>query len=73
MESEIAELKDSRKKHPKHITLAELHGQSNPAHDKAVEHLCAELNQNQTQHPAIDLTLYYRPWRSANFLPNQDV
>jgi len=53
--------------------IVELHGQANPAHDVVVERLCAELNQTETLYPGTNLTLFYRPLRSANFLPDQDV
>ena len=56
----------------KRLTI-ELHGQSNPAHDKVIEHLCAELNQTETLYPGTALTLFYHPLRSSNFLPDQDV
>ena len=45
--------------------IIELHGQTNPAHDTVVEHLCIELNQTETQYPGTDLTIFYRPLRSS--------
>jgi hypothetical protein len=45
--------------------IIELHGQTNPAHDTVVEHLCIALNQTETQYPGTALTLFYRPLRSS--------
>lgn len=53
--------------------IIELHGQTNPVHDRVIEHLCAELNQTETIYPGTELTLFYRTLRSPNFHPDQDV
>lgn len=53
--------------------IIELHGQTNPVHDRVIEHLCAELNQTETIYPGTELTLFYRTLRSSNFHPDQDV
>jgi hypothetical protein len=45
--------------------IIELHGQTNPAHDSVVEHLCAELNQTETLYPGTNLTLFYKPLRPS--------
>jgi hypothetical protein len=53
--------------------IVELHGQTNPIHDRVVEHVIAELNDTQTVYPGTELTLVYRTVRSPTFLPGQDV
>ena len=53
--------------------VVELHGQTNPAHDHVVEHLCRELNETETLYPGTDLTLFFRPLRSSLFHAGQDV
>lgn len=53
--------------------VVELHGQTNPAHDHVVEHLCCELNETETLYPGTDLTLVFRPLRSSPFHADQDV
>ena len=51
----------------------ELHGQTNPIHDKAIEHLCAELNELEVAYPGSDLILKYTPLRSSKLPGGQDV
>jgi hypothetical protein len=53
--------------------LIELHGQTNPAHDAVVDHLCAELNATETHYPGTALRLKYVPLRSTPFPAGQDV
>jgi hypothetical protein len=37
-----------------------LHALSTPRYNKALEHLCMELNETQTQHPGTNLVLNYK-------------
>lgn len=37
-----------------------VHGLSSPAHQEALEHLCAELNETETQFPGTKLRLIYK-------------
>ena len=51
----------------------ELHGQTNPLHDRVLEHLCAQLNETELSYPGTQLRLHYVTLRSSTFLADQDV
>ena len=51
----------------------EIHGQTNPIHDAALEALCLELNSTEVCYPGTNLRLVYRSIRSSAFLRGQDV
>ena len=55
------------------ILSIQLHGQSNPAHDRAIEQLCLELNETETRYPGTNLKLHFVPLRSSTFPASQDV
>jgi len=59
---------------PAHNQLhVEIHGQTNPIHDKTLHALCDELNATETLYPGTELRLVYTPIRSAVFPAGQDV
>jgi len=51
----------------------EIHGQTNPLHDKTLEAICLELNATETRYPGTNLRMIYRPIRSSVFPTGQDV
>ncbi len=51
----------------------EIHGQTNPTHDRTLDAICEELNATETLYPGTNLRLVYRPIRSSHFPRGQDV
>ena len=55
------------------ILQIELHGQTNPAHDRAVNHLIAELNATETPYPGTEMVMKFTTLRPPTFPAGQDV
>jgi hypothetical protein len=55
------------------ILQIELHGQTNPTHDRVIHHLLEELNATQTTYPGTEMVMKFTTLRPAPFPADQDV
>ena len=57
----------------KKILQIELHGQTNPAHDRVITHVIAELNATETTYPGTEMVMKFSTLRPPAFPASQDV